>query len=76
MGTIALKAIRTQKRLMQKKLAHEAEVSIRALQNYESGKRKPDVDTAQRLARALGVSVGELFPLPGEADNPKSNVSK
>ena len=36
---------------------------------YESGTRKPDVETAQRLAKALGVEVSDIFPLPGD-DNP------
>ena len=62
----AIKKTRIQKSFIQKQLAHEANVSIRALQNYESGERKPDVHTAQRLAKVLGVSVEELFPLPGE----------
>ena len=59
----AVKKIRTQKGVLQKDIAFKAGVSVRALQNYESGKRKPSIDIVIRLAKALGVEVTDLFPM-------------
>ena len=61
----AFKRIRTVKDIRQKELAKKAAVSVRAIQNYESGLRRPGIDIAQRLARELDVNVAELFPVEG-----------
>ena len=54
--------------LSQAKLSETVGVTERCYQNYEYGKHLPDVETAQRLAKALGVTVPDLFPLPRESN--------
>jgi len=63
-----LKNTRQTNGIKQEDLASKTGTALRTLQYYESGKRKPDVETAQRLAKALGVTVPDLFPLPREAN--------
>lgn len=58
-----LRVVRTSKNIMQSALAKECGISVRTLIRYENGERLPDVVTALRLARALGTTVEELFPL-------------
>ena len=65
----ALKKTRVDKGIYQEDLSRKANVALRTLQYYESGERRPDVDTAQRLAKTLGVRVEDLFLLPGESAN-------
>lgn len=57
----ALKTIRTNKCLSQFEIAKRANISTRAYQNYESGKRKPNIDIALKLAKILNVGLSELF---------------
>lgn len=47
----------------QKEVAELAGVSFRGYQNYELGIRKPSVDVAQRIAKALNSTVEELFKI-------------
>ena len=42
-------------------LSAKAGVSAMSIYRYEQGKRMPDVETAVRIAKALGVSVYDLF---------------
>ncbi len=56
-----LRATREASGKTQAQVAKEAEVSEISYQLYEYGKRKPCVDTAIRIARALGSTVEELF---------------
>jgi len=58
-----IKKFRQYKNLTQKQLAQKSHVSTRAVQNYERGERLPDVQTAQRIAQALGVKVDDLYPV-------------
>ena len=44
-----------------KALSTKAGVSAMSIYRYEQGKRKPDVETAVRIAKALNVSVYDLF---------------
>jgi len=50
--------------LTQEELAKKSQVSTRAIQNYERGERRPGIDTARRIAEALGQTVDEVFPAP------------
>ena len=62
-----LKAYRQQKDgLTQVKLAKSVGISETHLQSIEYGKTAPNVYLSQRLALKLGVTVEDLFPLPGE----------
>jgi transcriptional regulator with XRE-family HTH domain len=70
-----LKQARINAGLEQIELAIKSNLTVRSLQRYESGKRKPNVETAQRLAAALGATVPDLFPLP-KADKPRGGTRK
>jgi transcriptional regulator with XRE-family HTH domain len=59
MGT-RLKRLRETAGLSQVKLAALINVSPRALQNWEYGKRTFDFESAVKLASALGVSLDDL----------------
>lgn len=58
-----LKRVRVQQGYTQKQVAHLACISERAYQSYELGIRKPSVDVAQRIAKALNSTVEELFKI-------------
>lgn len=47
----------------QVKVASEVGISDRYYQEIEAGKSIPNVVTAQRIAKALGKTVEELFPI-------------
>ena len=55
--------------LSQAELAKRAGVPQSAISEIETGKRKPRIDTIQKLAMALGVSVSELL---GENEDTKA----
>ncbi|HCF59023.1 MAG TPA: XRE family transcriptional regulator [Myxococcales bacterium] len=48
-------------RITQEGLAERAEISVSFLSMIERGERAPHIDTLARLARALEVSISELF---------------
>lgn len=54
--------------LTQTQLAERAACSKTAVTFYECGMRQPRLDIAAALARALGVSIEELFPEHCTAD--------
>ena len=56
-------------KLTQEDLAEEADISVSFLSMIERGERAPHLDTLVRLARALGVTLGELFTMAD--DEPK-----
>lgn len=57
-----IKQLREQKGLSQEKFARLAEVSNNTVINIEPGKQKsPTVDTISKIAKALDVSIEELF---------------
>lgn len=58
-----LRRLREEAGLTHQALAEKAGLSIRTVVYAEEG-RDIRVSTAQRLARALGVSVDDLFPEP------------
>ena len=47
--------------LTQVDVAERAKVAERSYQRYESGERKPNVDVAHRIAKALDTRVEALF---------------
>ncbi|MDU4321093.1 MAG: helix-turn-helix transcriptional regulator [Anaerococcus vaginalis] len=56
-----LKRIRKVKGLTQDKLSELTKISITSIQRYESGKRQPTVESVNKIAAALEVSVFELL---------------
>jgi len=60
--------LKTDKNLMQKDIAKDNNISLRAYQYYERGERKPDSDILERLADYFEVSTDYLL---GRSDNPQ-----
>lgn len=56
-----LKKIRTKKGISQGDIARELEVSRGFISTIENGKTNPTLATIAKLAKAVGVSVDELF---------------
>jgi len=55
-----LKAARKQKALTQSELGQQIGVSKVSICLYESGRRTPDMDTLQKIAASLNVSIDHL----------------
>jgi transcriptional regulator with XRE-family HTH domain len=67
-----LRRIRVQRGLSQERLAYDAEVDRSYVGGLERREENPTVDVLDRLAKTLGVSIGELFRKPRrEAPPPK-----
>lgn len=49
--------------MTQAQVAKKANVTERTYQYYESGKKEPGVRTAIRIAKTLGTTVEEIFPV-------------
>ena len=56
-----LKQIRTAKSISQGKIARILKVGRSFITNIENGKTNPTLDTIAKIAKAIGVSVGELM---------------
>lgn len=56
-----LKRIRTTKSISQGKIARILKVGRSFITNIENGKTNPTLDTIAKIAKAIGVSVGELM---------------
>jgi transcriptional regulator with XRE-family HTH domain len=56
-----LKRIRTAKSISQGDIARALKVARSFVSNLENGKRNPTLATITKLAKAVGVSVGELM---------------
>ena len=56
-----LKYYRLKKNMSMKDLADACGVTSMAISNYESGKRKPDMDTINKLAEVLGIYVVDFL---------------
>lgn len=63
---------RRNKGLTQVQVARKANISENAYQNYEAGKRTPNVYVGQRIAKALNTKVEKIFPLSND-DTPNSH---
>ena len=59
-----LRELRKRRGLTQVQLGDMANISQKAITAYERGVRQPKISSAARIAKALGVSVWEVFPLP------------
>ena len=57
-----IKQLRAQKGWSQEQLAEEAGIHRTYLGGIECARRNPSLKNLIRIARALGVSVGGLFP--------------
>lgn len=56
-----LKRIRTQKDISQGEIARNLKVGRSFITNIENGKTNPTLATIAKIAKAIGVSVGELM---------------
>lgn len=56
-----LKRIRTEKGISQGEISRILEVDKGFISNIEAGKTNPTLATIAKIARAVGVSVGELM---------------
>ena len=53
--------IRRAKGLSQEELSHRADIHQTYFSGVESGKRNPSALVLERIAKGLGVDIGELF---------------
>jgi transcriptional regulator with XRE-family HTH domain len=67
-----VRELRKARRWSQEELAHRAGISRTFMGSIEQGAKQPSVMTLVRLARALGVGAGALFP-PSGADAPRES---
>ena len=56
-----IRRARTRRHLTQDDLAQTVHTTRQTISNYETGRSRPDVETLQRLADALGVELTELL---------------
>lgn len=56
-----IRYLRTQKKWSQEDLAFEAEINKNYISDLERGTRNPTVKVAEKIAKALGVTLAELF---------------
>lgn len=58
---MALTELRQRKGFTQLQLAKKIGVTRQIISHYETGRAKPSLDVAVKLAKALGVSVEEIY---------------
>lgn len=63
-----IRRARTRRHLTQDDLAQTVHTTRQTISNYETGHSRPDVETLQRLADALGVELTELLDGAPSAD--------
>jgi len=56
-----IQRIRREKDLSQEEVAHRADIHQTYLSGVETGKRNPSILVVERIAKALGVDVLEIF---------------
>lgn len=56
-----IKALREKNRMTQAELAEKIGVTDKAVSKWETGRGLPDITLIEPIAKALGLSVGELF---------------
>lgn len=66
MVTLRIKELSKQKGVALNLLAEKVGISATSLSCIITGKQKPSLDTLEKIASALGVSVSELFNAPKE----------
>ena len=57
-----IREVRTRKSLSQMELSEKANISQSFLAALESGKKQPSVETILKIAHALEINPGDLFP--------------
>lgn len=63
-----IRRARVRRKLTQDDLAQTVHTTRQTISNYETGRSRPDVETLQRLADALGVELTELLDGAPSAD--------
>jgi len=56
-----IQRIRREKDLSQEEVAHLADIHQTYLSGVETGKRNPSILVVERIAKALGVDISEIF---------------
>jgi transcriptional regulator with XRE-family HTH domain len=56
-----IQRIRREKDLSQEEVAHRADIHQTYLSGVETGKRNPSILVVERIAKALGVDVADIF---------------
>ena len=56
-----IRRARVRRKLTQDDLAQKVHTTRQTISNYETGRSRPDVETLQRLADALGIELTELL---------------
>ena len=56
-----IKALREKNRMTQAELAEKIGVTDKAVSKWETGRGLPDITLVEPIAKALNISVGELF---------------
>ncbi len=62
MGRSRLKVILAEMDISQKELAAKTGLARNTISAIVNGERTPHIDSAHRIARALGVHINKLFP--------------
>ncbi|KPQ04811.1 MAG: putative transcriptional regulator [Rhodobacteraceae bacterium HLUCCA12] len=57
----AMRVTKSEKDLSQEEVAHRADIHQSYLSGVETGKRNPSILVVERIAKALGVDVSEIF---------------
>ena len=70
-GTM-IKRLREDKKMTQQQLAESIGVSGKAVSKWETGRGYPDISLIEPLAKALGVSIIELFSGEGVVNTNRS----
>jgi transcriptional regulator with XRE-family HTH domain len=56
-----VREIRKKRGLFQHELAARARLSVQTVRNVEAGRHEPELPTLRKIAKALGVGLGELL---------------
>jgi transcriptional regulator with XRE-family HTH domain len=56
-----VRALRRERGWLQQELADRAGVNMQTVSNVETGRHDPELPTLLKIARALGVGLGELL---------------
>ena len=69
-----LAELRYDKNLTQQQLGEKINVSRKTISHYETGRAKPSLDVAVKLAKALEVSVEEIYQAWVEGRKRKNRI--
>ena len=71
-----IKSLRKKAGLTQEELANAINISPHFLSRIENGKEKPSLDTIEKIAETLDVSVYDLFKFDTQSKTYKENYDK